>query len=82
MTQPRPLSRGPPLRHEQALGLTCAVCGSRAIIAALPGSEPEYAPGGILLSAGVPLSCWCKRCWPVLLGGKLSTDRRGGINAC
>jgi hypothetical protein len=63
--KPRPLATGPPL--------TCAVCGSCKIIAALPGSEPEYAPGGILLSAGVPLSCWCLPHWRELLNRTLPT---------
>jgi hypothetical protein len=71
--KPRPLSRGPPL--------TCAVCGSCKIIAALPGSEPEYAPGGILLSAGVPLSCWCLPHWTALLNRTLPKPPPEVINA-
>lgn len=71
MTPPRPLARGPPL--------ACAVCGSRKIIAAQPGSEATYAPGGILLSAGVPLSCWCAAHWAVLLDRTLPKSPRGGI---
>jgi hypothetical protein len=63
--KPRPLATGPPL--------VCAVCGSSKIIAALPGSEPEYAPGGILLSAGVPLSCWCAAHWAFVLDRTLPT---------
>jgi hypothetical protein len=68
--KPRPLATGPPL--------VCAVCGSPKIIAALPGSEPEYAPGGILLSAGVPLSCWCAAHWTTWT---VLPKRRGRINA-
>jgi hypothetical protein len=74
MKQPRPLGRGPPL--------TCAVCGSDRIIAAVPGTEAEYAPGGILLRAGVSLSCWCLEHWTALLDRNLPKPRRGGINAC
>lgn len=57
MSEPRPLARGPPLR--------CGVCGSRRVMAVLPGSEPvvEF---GITLSRGVAQLAWCRRCWPML----------------
>ena len=70
--KPRPLARGPPLR--------CGVCGSRRVIAVLPGSEPLYAPGGILIAREVTQLAWCRACWPV--ARELSTPDREGINAC
>lgn len=48
-------------------------------IAALPGSEPEHAPGGILIAAGVPLSCWCLEHWTALLDRNLPKSPRGGV---
>jgi hypothetical protein len=68
---PRPLARGPPL--------VCAVCGSPDWIAALPGSEALYAPGGILLRAEVPRSCWCLPHWKQLLERTLPKSPRGGV---
>lgn len=71
MKQPRPLATGPPL--------VCTVCGSDRIIAALPGSEPTWAPGGILIAAGVPLTCWCLAHWKQLLANTLPKSPRAGV---
>jgi hypothetical protein len=58
VTLPRPLARGPPL--------VCSVCGSRRVLAVRPGSDPVFAPGGIVIAAGLPRMCWCRAHWPQL----------------
>jgi hypothetical protein len=33
------------------------------VIAISPGSEPETAPGGIVVQRGQPITAWCALCW-------------------
>jgi hypothetical protein len=43
--------------------LRCGGCGSADIVAVDPGDEPVYAPGGILIDAGRPVTARCLACW-------------------
>lgn len=44
-------------------GLPSCRCG-RPGVAFRPGSEPEIAPGGIVVKRGQPASAVCLACWP------------------
>jgi hypothetical protein len=40
-------------------------CGSADIVLVRPGSEPEIAPGSIVVSQGEPVTGVCMACWPL-----------------
>jgi hypothetical protein len=44
----------------------CA-CGAPAVLID-PGHAPEFAPGGIAIDTGRPVSGRCMRCWPAARG--------------
>lgn len=41
----------------------CNDCGSPAMAFA-PGADPVTAPGGIIITRGIPARAWCERHWP------------------
>ncbi len=45
------------------MNYTCSVCQLPDVIAISPGSEPETAPGGIVVQRGQPITAWCALCW-------------------
>jgi hypothetical protein len=50
---------------------TCTVCQSPDVIAISPGSEPETAPGGIVVQRGQPVTAWCASHWWARFGADL-----------
>jgi hypothetical protein len=52
-----------PTANNSVQSPSCSRCGSEQVIAVAPGSEPEQAPGGILVARGALERRWCARCW-------------------